>query len=151
MDTAWIQVFVLILSECVAPEGKVVCQQQEFELTFAERADCEFALAELVDIKGRMDDVIVDRDESRCVATAKPVRTWPDLAAVEAVHGEDPDWRAPARPEEAPTDLAREAHEARLAALPECDENDDVRPCKVGRIILEETEPEKVEVWRRQQ
>ena len=34
MDTAWIQVFVLTLSECVAPAGKAVCQEREFDLQF---------------------------------------------------------------------------------------------------------------------
>jgi hypothetical protein len=40
MDTAWIQVFVLTLSECVAPAGKTVCQEQSFELQFLTEADC---------------------------------------------------------------------------------------------------------------
>ena len=34
MDTAWIQVFVLTLSECVAPAGKTICQEQAFELDY---------------------------------------------------------------------------------------------------------------------
>jgi len=50
MDTAWIQVFVLTLSECVAPAGKTVCHEHEFELQFLTRADCEVALQQLVSL-----------------------------------------------------------------------------------------------------
>ena len=50
MDTGWVQVFVLTLAECVAPAGKSVCQQNQFELTFLNRADCEFALEQLIEL-----------------------------------------------------------------------------------------------------
>ena len=40
MDTAWIQVFVLTLSECVAPAGKTICQEQALELQFLTRSGC---------------------------------------------------------------------------------------------------------------
>ena len=43
MDTAWIQVFVLTMSECVAPAGKTVCQEQDVELQFLTQADCQAA------------------------------------------------------------------------------------------------------------
>ena len=47
MDTAWIQVFVLTLSECVAPTGKTVCQPQETQYVFYDRRDCEAVLQAL--------------------------------------------------------------------------------------------------------
>ena len=50
MDTAWIQVFVLTLAECIAPAGKTVCQEREFDLQFLTRADCEYALEQLVSL-----------------------------------------------------------------------------------------------------
>ena len=51
MDTTWIQVFVLTLSECVAPAGKTACQDHEIEMQFLSRAECEVALQELVTLK----------------------------------------------------------------------------------------------------
>ena len=48
MDTAWIQVFVLTLTECVAPAGKTVCQERELELQFLTESDCKAALEQLV-------------------------------------------------------------------------------------------------------
>lgn len=151
METGWIQVFVLLVSECVAPEGKTVCQQREFELTFIDRADCELALEQLVDLKDRVDNVIVDRDNSRCVMSARQARTFPDLAAIDAIHGTAEDWQPPATPEEQQAaDAARVAYERRLAALPACDEIAGVPPCRIGDIIVEQPEPKRVEVWRQQ-
>jgi hypothetical protein len=60
MDTAWIQVFVLTLSECVAPAGKTVCQEQSFELQFLTEADCNYALQQLVSLKQESESVIID-------------------------------------------------------------------------------------------
>ena len=42
MDTAWIPIFILTFAECVAPAGKTVCQEQEFQLQFltAQRRAC---------------------------------------------------------------------------------------------------------------
>ena len=152
METGWIQVFVLLVSECVAPEGKTVCQQREFDLTFVDRADCELALEQLVGLKERADDVIVDRDATRCVMSARQSRTFPNLAAIDAIHGADEDWQPPARPEDQQAaQVARAAYEKRLAALPACDEIANVPPCRVGDIIIEQPEGQPVEVWRRQE
>ena len=41
MDTAWIQVFVLVFSQCAAPPGKTVCQEEENHYQFSSRDDCE--------------------------------------------------------------------------------------------------------------
>ena len=88
MDTAWIQVFVLTLAECVAPAGKTVCQEREFELHFLTRADCEFALQQLVSLKQSADHVIVDADKSRCAVSAREGKVFASAAAVNQPFGE---------------------------------------------------------------
>ena len=65
MDTAWIQVFLLTIAECVAPAGKTVCQEQELEMLFLNENDCKVALEQLVSLKSSSDNVIVDPDHSR--------------------------------------------------------------------------------------
>jgi len=102
MDTSWIQVFVLTLSECVAPAGKTVCQEQEFDLQFLTRADCEFALEQLVTLKEESASVIVDRSKSSCAASARESAVFASLKAVSAVSPKSEGWkdltgRAPAR------------------------------------------------------
>ena len=49
MDTAWIKVVVLTLAECVAPEGKTVCQEQEVQYYFYDEAECQRVLEQLID------------------------------------------------------------------------------------------------------
>ena len=88
MDTAWIQVFVLTLAECVAPAGKTVCQERQFELQFLTRADCEFALQQLVSLKQSADNVIVDAGKSRCVVSAREGRVFASVDAVNQPFGE---------------------------------------------------------------
>ena len=68
MDTAWIQVFVLTIAECVAPAGKTVCQEREFELLFLTQADCQVALEQFVTLKDESANVIVDRSASGCAS-----------------------------------------------------------------------------------
>ncbi len=150
MDTGWIQVFVLLLSECVAPEGKTVCQQQEFDLTFIDRADCELALEQLVGLKDRTDNVIVDRDASRCVMSARQARTYATIAEIDAIHGDAEDWQPPAPPARQGADAPRAAHERRLAELPACDEVAGVPPCRIDDVIVERPESKKIEVWRKE-
>jgi len=64
MATAWIQVFILTFVECVAPAGKTVCQEQQFELQFLTQADCQYALEQLIAMKGEAEHVIVNRQKS---------------------------------------------------------------------------------------
>ena len=40
METAWIQVFVLTLSQCIAPAGKMVCQEETVQYHFTNEEDC---------------------------------------------------------------------------------------------------------------
>lgn len=148
MDTTWIQVFILTISECIAPAGKTVCQQSEFELTFLTRADCETALEQLVSLKTDADNVIVDADQSQCVPSARQQPSYASLADINAAFAGQPGWRVPVDTDSVP-DPALISHEDRLANLPTCEASKGVAPCKVGSIIIEPETPEAVEVWRK--
>ena len=148
MDTGWIQVFVLTLAECVAPAGKTVCQQQEFELTFLSQADCQTALEQLVSLKDGAENIIVDKTNTRCEATARRQTVFASVAEVAEAVGQKVAWRAPVKPE---TSLATvdANYQSRLAQLKTCEETKNAVPCKIGEIIIEEAvSGEPVEVWR---
>ena len=149
MDTSWIQVFVLTLSECVAPAGKTVCQEQEFDLQFLTRADCEFALEQLVTLKEESASVIVDRSRSSCAASARESEVFASLEAVSGVSPKSEGWKEPdeASEEPAPSSVT---HQGRLEDLPNCEDFDGEGACKLGGIIVEAgNRGEAVEVWRR--
>ena len=149
MDTGWIQVFVLTLAECVAPSGKTVCQQQEFELTFVTQADCQVALEQLVTLKDAAENVIIDKSKTRCQATARRQPVFASLAEVSDSVGGNMDWRAP-KVEERSVATMDTNYQSRLESLKTCDETRGVAPCKIGEIIVEDaTSGEPVEVWRR--
>lgn len=148
MDTAWIQVFVLTLSECVAPAGKTVCQEQAFELQFLTQADCEFALHQLVSLKQESEGVIIDPATASCAPTASQQRVYATLGAIEEANRDKEDWKAPEVADTGPG-VALASHQERLAQLPHCGEQGVVPPCKVGEIIVEGSDGEPVEVWRR--
>ena len=95
MDTSWIQVFVLTMSECVAPAGKTVCQEQEFDLQFLTRADCEIALEQLVTLKEESASVIIDRSKSSCAASARESAVFASLEAVSGASPKSEGWKAP--------------------------------------------------------
>ena len=147
MDTAWIQVFVLTIAECVAPAGKTVCQEQEFELQFLTAADCRVALEQLVALKEAAPNVIVDRSRSGCAPSAREAEAFASLEAISEANKDTIGWRQPGPDDE--TSTARLAYEDRLAALKTCEEAEGVTPCKVGEIIIEDAMGEPVEVWRR--
>ena len=147
MDTAWIQVFVLTLSECVAPAGKTVCQEHEFELQFLTRADCEVALQQLVSLKQASDNIIVDTGKSRCIASAREGRVFASVDAVNQPFGEG-ESKPGEKPAVAPGPEYA-AHQKRLSSLPECGDSDGVAPCRIGDIIIEEATSGTVDVWRR--
>ena len=148
MDTAWIQVFVLTLSECVAPAGKTVCQEQSFELQFMTQADCEYALQQLVSLKQESETVIIDPAKASCAPTALRRKVFASLDAVEEANRDKENWKAPEIEDSGPgVELA--SHQERLARLPVCGEEGVVAPCKVGDIIVEGDDAETVDVWRR--
>ena len=135
MDTAWVQVFVLTLAECVAPAGKTVCQEQQLELAFASERDCKVALEAFLTLKDASPNVIVEAYASR--------------EAADEAHASDPGWSLPSAVAAAPA-ASSKAHNERLAALKSCEETDGQPPCKVGEIILEAQGASKpVEIWRR--
>lgn len=149
MDMGWIQVFVLTLAECVAPAGKTVCQQQEFEMTFLTQTDCEAAMEQLVTLKDASENIIVDKERTRCEATASRQPVYASLAAASNAAGTQVEWRAPAV-EEQGTATVDANYQSRLEKLKTCEETKGVAPCKVGQIIVEDAvSGEPVEVWRR--
>ncbi len=150
MDTAWIQIFVLTLVECVAPPGKMVCQEREFELQFLTQTDCEFALRQLVSLKEESDTVIVEKDRSSCAPSAKQQEVFASLAEVTKAAGDKEAWRAP-QIQPAATESAQDMHKSRLETLATCEATKGVAPCRVGEIIVEDTAgPKPVEVWRQE-
>ena len=149
MDTAWIPIFVLTLAECVAPPGKTVCQEREFELEFLTQSDCEFALQQLVSLKDASDAVIVEKSGSSCAPSAKQQRVFASLAEVTDATEDKQAWRAP-RSQPSATDSEQDMHKSRLETLATCDATNGVAPCKVGEIIVEDNADVKnIEIWRR--
>ena len=150
MTTAWIQVFILTFAECVAPAGKTVCQEQQFELQFVSRADCEYALQQLIAAKDSSDRIIIDRQKTGCVPTAIEVETYANLDAVDGSLGNTADWRDPNEVENR-RQAVNSNHKDRLASLMDCEETSFVAPCRVGDIIVEDATGERVEVWKQEQ
>lgn len=150
METAWIQVFILTLTQCIAPEGKMVCQEESVEFQFADQVDCEVALVQMLDVAARVDNVIVMRDDSHCRAASKEIKVF--ASAEEAgAQFEGAENLALLRIYEPPPDFTHSAHQERLAKLHNCDEVAGVAPCKIGEIIVEAPEEAQSSViWRRQ-
>jgi hypothetical protein len=150
MDTGWIQVFVLTLSECFAPAGKTVCEQQELRMQFVDQAECELALEQLVSLKEGAENVIVYRDRSHCAPSARQQAVFKSLDAINEQFATVPNWTAP-DVEEPPADFTQGTHQERLGALAECDDVGGVAPCRIGDIIIEGATQKSVEIWRREQ
>ena len=151
MDVAWIQVFVLTLSECVAPAGKTVCQEHEIEMQFLSQAECTIALEQLVSLKDQFDNIIVNRQRSGCAPSARQRDVFTSLEEAKDAADDSGDWRDPdsAAPETAAT---RVTHEQRLEDLSSCEESMGLAPCTMGDIIIEAaTGGQRVEVWRSDQ
>lgn len=147
MDTSWIQIFILTFAECVAPAGKTVCQEQQFELQFLTQADCEYALQQLVTMKDEADHVIVNRQKSACVPSAAESNTFASLEAINEAYKDTVGWRVPGE-----SDIRHSAvnknHQERLDDLMSCEETSNVVPCKIGEIIVEDATGDSVEVWK---
>jgi len=147
METAWIQIFILTFAECVAPAGKTICQEQQFELQFINRADCEYALQQLIATKGAADNVIVNRQKTGCTSSAVESDAFASLEAINEAYKDTVGWRLP---DEGDTrrSVVNKDHRARLAELMSCEETSNVVPCKVGDIIVEDATGDSVEVWK---
>jgi len=150
METAWIQVFVLTLTQCLAPAGKMVCQEETVEYYFTSADDCDRALVQMVDLAARADNILVDRERSDCKAGVKETRIFAssDDASSSMTGGANAvliDDEVP------PPDFMQSALNERLKDMKACDETDGVAPCKIGDIIVEAaTEGPKTPVWRQQ-
>jgi len=151
METAWIQVFILTLTQCIAPAGKMVCQEETVEYHFTNQDDCARALVHMVDLAARADNILVNEQRSDCkpgvmassvFASDKDARSsLASNAGVVLVDNETPS-----------PDFLKTAHEDRLKDTRSCDETSGVAPCKVGNIIIEPAaEPVRTEVWRQQE
>ena len=149
METAWIQIFILTLAECVAPVGKTVCQEQQFELQFVSRADCEYALQQIIAMKDENEQIIVNRQKSGCAPSAVETAAYRSRDEINAALETTTGWRTPA---DVPSRRAAvsASHRQRLENLKSCDETDGQAPCKIGEIIVEEASGESVEVWKRE-
>ncbi len=147
MDTAWIQVFVLTIAECVAPAGKTVCQEQVIEIDFLSQGDCEAALEQFIESKNANERVILNVDKTSCKSTARKREVWASMRDInEALAGSE--GFEPASAEAAEADFLQVAHEKRLSEVPECVAGANIFPCRQGQIIVEEPPSREVEVWR---
>ncbi|MCH7830097.1 MAG: hypothetical protein IIB75_05955 [Proteobacteria bacterium] len=149
MDTTWIQVFILTFAECVAPAGKTVCQEQQFELQFAKQADCEYALEQLLAMKDGLDNVIVNRRKSGCAPSAMQTESFASLEAINEAFKDKVGWTVPGEGG-ARRAIVNADHRERLVNLYPCEETGGIAPCRIGDIIVEEaTTGEVVEIWKR--
>ena len=148
MDTTWIQVFVLTLSECLAPAGKTICQEQELQMLFVTEADCELAREQFVYLLDRADNVIVNKEKTRCTASA---RQHPVFATQDEVQQQsETEWTAPTSNEATPLDFTQQAHQERLENVPACEEVNGAAPCRIGDIIIEAASEQRTDVWRKE-
>ncbi len=148
METAWIQIFILTFAECVAPAGKTVCQEQQFELQFVNRTDCEYALQQLISMKDEAEHVIVNRRKSGCTSSAVESDAFVSLEAINEAFKDTVGWRVP-NEGDTRRSVVNKDHRERLAELMSCEETSNVAPCKVGDIIVEDATGDSVEVWKK--
>ena len=148
METVWIQIFILTLAECVAPAGKTVCQEQQFELQFLSKSDCEYALQQLIAMKDEADYVIVNRQKSRCVPSAAESGAFSSLDAISEANKDTAGWRQPGI-SSVQRRVINNDHRERLDELTSCEETEGKAPCKIGDIIVEDATGDSVEVWQR--
>jgi hypothetical protein len=145
MDPTWIQVFVLTLSECVAPVGKTVCQENEIEMQFLSETECQVALVQLITLKDQFENTIVNRQASGCAVSARQTDAFASLDDAKAASDAD-HWRDPEGDDGTPAEVP---HSDRLENLKTCEESLGIAPCKLGDIIIEGTvDGRPVEVWR---
>jgi hypothetical protein len=150
MESAWIKVFVLTLTQCMAPAGKMVCQMETVQYQFAAEDDCNRALAQMIDVAAGAENVIVSRDNSHCRAAAIETEIFSNVEEANTFFAGKEGWGVLTGDEE-PADFTQSAHQDRLKNLHECAEVANVAPCKVGEIIIEAAaDGKKTEVWQQQ-
>jgi hypothetical protein len=150
VDAAWIKVVVLTLAECVAPQGKTVCQNQEAQYYFVDEAECQKVLEQLIDYRDGFDNVIVDKQASGCRPAARNLEVFESRADADPNFVES-ESQGIAGAEPKKKDFIQERHDLRLQSLPVCDDEKPVTPCKRGEIIIESMAGNKTEIWKQSQ
>ena len=90
----------------------------------------------MIEYKDSAENVIVNRDKSRCLPTAKTQRVFTNLDAINNASAELDGWGELPVDEER-MDFIQKAHDVRLGELFECAETGGIAPCKMGDIIVE--------------
>lgn len=150
MGTAWIKVVVLTLAECVAPEGKTVCQEQQVHYYFFDEAECQKVLEQLIDYRDGFDNVIVNKENSSCLPAAKNWQVFNSRTEVDRFFA-NTEGLGVLSDEPTPRDSMRERHYKRLQEMPVCDDEKLVTPCRRGDIIVESVSENKTDVWKKSQ
>jgi len=150
METVWIQVFVLTLTQCIAPAGKMVCQEAAVEYQFLNKDDCEHALLQMINVASAADNVIINKASSHCRASTSESKAFASSEDANAALGL-PVSEATLAGTARPADFTQSAHQERLKNLHECEDVAGVAPCKIGQIIVEaSTDAPKAEIWQQQ-
>jgi len=150
METAWIKVFVMSLTQCIAPAGKIICQEETVEYQFANEADCTRALVQMMDMASHVDNVLIDRQKSDCRPAVTESSVYANDAEAKSSLGAATDVLI-ANDETPRTDYLQTAHDERLQNTKTCEETSGVAPCRIGSIIVEPAaEAAQSDVWKRQ-
>ncbi|MFT5501155.1 MAG: hypothetical protein ACI88G_001288 [Woeseiaceae bacterium] len=150
METVWIQVFVLTLTQCFAPSGKMVCQEEAVQYQFTNKDDCDHALVQMINVASSADNVIVNKDSSHCRPAAIESMAFNTVDEVNAKFGKTEGWQV-LDDENRAADFTQTAHQDRLSNLFECEDVAGVAPCKIGQIIIEASaDRPKPEIWQQQ-
>ena len=150
MESAWIKVFVLTLTQCMAPAGKMVCQMETVQYQFVAEDDCNRALVQMIDVAAGAENVIVSRENSHCRAAAVETEIFSGVDEAKAFFTDTEGWGV-LTGDEQPADFTQSAHQDRLKKLHECADVADVPPCRIGEIIIEAAADSKgTEVWQQQ-
>lgn len=150
METAWIKVFVLSLTQCIAPAGKIICQEETVEYQFANEDDCASALVQMMDMASHVDNVLIDRQKSDCRPAVKESSVFASDVDAQSSLGSSANVVLP-RDESSRTDDLQAAHNERLENTKTCDETSGVAPCRIGAIIVEPAaEAVRSNVWKQQ-
>ncbi len=148
MGTAWIKVIVLTLAECVAPEGKTVCQEQKVQYNFFDEIECAKVLEQLIDYRDGFDNVIINKEDSSCLPAAKNSQVFNTRSEADQFFAETEGWGI-LSDEPAPKNFLQDRHDQRLQDLPVCDDENLITPCRRGDIIIESVTKNESNVWKK--
>jgi hypothetical protein len=140
-------VVVLTLAECVAPEGKTVCQEQQVQYYFVDEVECQKVLEQLIDYRGGFENVIVDKDKSSCQPAAKDLQVFASRSKADEYFA-DMGGLGVISKEPSMKDFLQERHDLRLESLHVCDDANLVTPCRRGEIIIEGMTGNETQVWK---